>query len=105
VEIKVEDGVGVKVGDSVKVKAEDGVDVDEGKGVGESAKDVICCKDGEYVGVRVGVMEARVVVMFPSARESEKLPSTKPMEASATMIPRNPCRRFFMVNSPQAALS
>jgi hypothetical protein len=105
VKIKVEDGVRVKVGDSVRVKAEDGVGVDEGVGVGESAEEVICCKEGEFVGVRVGVMEARVVVMFPSASESEKLPSTKPMEASATMIPRNPCRKFFMANSLQAALS
>jgi hypothetical protein len=81
------------------------VQVDEG--VTESNTEVVeaerevGCQVGEEVGVRVRVA-VRVavevaVVGFPSASESEKPPSSKPIEANATIIPKNTCSKFFML--------
>jgi hypothetical protein len=63
------------------------------------------CQVGEEVGVSVGDAEGvavevvvEVALLFPSARESDKPPSSKPIEARAMMIPRNTCRKFFITS-------
>jgi hypothetical protein len=100
-----EDGMGVqvkvKVEDGVRVWVVDGVRVKAGGGVGESIEGVRSSKVGESLGVRV-CSGTTVVVTFPSARESEKLPRTKPRDASAIMEPINTCRKFFIPGSQQA---
>ena len=99
-------GVGGKVGVQVSVQVI--------VGVGESAEGVNGCPVREYVGVKVrvgGCVGARVevgvgakgVIMFPSARESEKAPKSKLMDARAMTIPSKTCRRFFISSSLQAA--
>jgi len=105
-------------GDGGGVRVKVGVQV--GNGVGESnegvvktegvvkAKDVNNCRVGEEVGIKVGVAvgtEVEVAMLFPSTSESEKPPRSKPIEARATTIPKNTCRKFFIANSLQATLS
>jgi hypothetical protein len=90
--------VGVKLGKDVGENVREGVGEGVRDGVGESVEGVNGCKVGEYVGVRVCV-GTRVVLMFPSTRESEKPPRIKPMEARAMMIPRNTCHKFFIASS------
>jgi len=63
------------------------------------------CQVGEEVGVKVGVevgLDVEVALLFPSANESDKPPSSKPIEARAMMIPRNTCRKFFIASFLQA---
>ena len=90
------------------------VGVQVGNGVGESGKGVVkaegvnTCQVGEEVGIKVGVAvgtEVEVAMLFPSTSESEKPPRSKPIEARATTIPKNTCRKFFIANSLQATLS
>jgi hypothetical protein len=54
------------------------------------------CRAGEEVGgkVREGV---GFVVILPSARDSERPPRIKPMEARAIKIPPSICHRFFIL--------
>ena len=88
-----------------------GSSVGESTKVVEKAEGVKSCLVGEEVGVKVGVgvgVEVRVGVnvamLFPSASESEKPPSSKPIEARAMKIPRNTCRKLFIASSLQATL-
>ena len=76
---------------TVAVQVEDGVAESNG-GVREVEREV-GCQVGEEVGVRVRV-GVRVAVevavrVDPSASESEKPPSNKPIEAKAMIIPKN----------------
>jgi hypothetical protein len=92
------------------------VGVQVGNGVGESGKGEVeadgvnTCQVGEEVGARVGVgvgaevaveveVGVAVAMLFPSASESEKPPSSKPIEARAMTIPRNTCCKIFIVGS------
>ena len=96
-------GGGVRV--KVAVQLEKGVGVNS-KGVVE-AEGVNACQVGEAVGikVRVGVaVEVEVALLFPSARDNEKPPRSKPIEARAMKIPRSICHRFFISGSLQATL-
>jgi hypothetical protein len=97
--------VGVQVGNGVGVS---------GKGEVE-ADGVNTCQVGEEVGTKLGVVvgaevavEVRVAVvvamLVPSARESEKPPSSKPIEARAMNIPRSTCHKFFIVGSLRSTL-
>jgi hypothetical protein len=75
---------GLVISDGVNVcKVGNEVGVNVGGGVGD------CVGDG--VGVAV-----EVALIFPSASESEKPPSSKPIEARAMKIPRNTCCKFFI---------
>jgi hypothetical protein len=101
------------------VKVEDGVG-ESREGVAE-ADDVVCCQVGEEVGVRgrVAVGEevggrGRVVVgeevevariVFPSASEREKPPSSKAIDTRAMINPKNTCHKFFIACSLQATLA
>jgi hypothetical protein len=105
VKVRVEVQVGNGVGESIEglVKAE-GVN---GRKVGE----VVGVKVGVAVGVDVGVavradVEADVegALLFPSARERDKPPRSKPIETRAMKIPRNTCRKFFIPIFLQATL-
>ena len=95
------------------------VGVQVGNGVGESGKGVVkaegvnTCQVGEEVGARVGVgvgteveMEVGVgeAMLFPSARESEKPPRSKPIEARAMIIPRSTCHKIFIAGSLRSPL-
>lgn len=64
--------------------------------MGESVGSMHGCQAGEEVGgkVRVGV---GFVASLPSARDSERPPRIKPMEARAIMIPPSICHRFFIL--------
>ena len=105
--------VRVKVGVQVGVQVENSVVVRVGTGVGESSEGVLMavgvlgCQVGEEIGVMVGVgvgAEVEVVMLFPSASESEKPPSSKPIEARAMIIPKNTCHKFFTAGSLRATL-
>ena len=94
-------------GGGVKVK----VGVQVGSGVGESCKGVVETEGvngsqvGEEVGVKLGVgVAVEVAMLFPSARDSDKPPRSKPIEARAMMIPRNSCDKFFIASSLQTTL-
>jgi hypothetical protein len=93
--------LGVHVGVKVGSKAAVTVEVKVKDGVGELTEGVNGCKVGELEGVSVNVGN-RLMVLFASARESEKPPMIKPMEARAMRIPRNTCREFFIAGSLQA---
>ena len=91
------------------------MEVRVGSGVGESSEGVVetegvnGCQVGEDVGnkVRVGVeveIEVEVAAVFPSAKESEKPPRSKPIETKAMRIPVITCRKIFMAGSLQPAL-
>lgn len=86
-----------------------------GKAVGDSndglvnAGGVNGCPVGEEFGVNVGdfVREGvgvaeEMTLIFPSASESEKPPSSKPIETRAMKIPRNTCCKFFITGFLQA---
>jgi hypothetical protein len=90
--------VGSEAGVSVEVKLE----VKVRDGVGEITEGVNGCKVGELEDVCVNVGN-RLIVLFASARESEKPPMIKPMEARAMRTPRNTCREFFIADSLQAS--
>ena len=103
----------VKVGVKVGVQVENGVGVQVGNGVGESsegvlmAEGVIGCQVGEEIGVKVGAgvgTEVEVAMLVPSASESEKPPSSKPIEARAMINPKDTCHKFFTASSLRATL-
>jgi hypothetical protein len=78
--------------------------------VGESAWVANGCQVGEEVGEEVGGKVAvgagaSVVVIFPSARDSERPPKRRPTEARAIMIPRSACHKFFIIGSLLATLA
>ena len=94
-------------GGGVRVK----VGVQLGSGVGESNKGGVGTEGvngfqvGEDVGVKLGAgveVKVEVAMLFPSARDSDKPPSSKPIEARAIRIPRNTCDKFFIAGSFQA---
>ena len=92
---------------TVGVQVEDGV-AESNTGVMETEREV-GCQVGEEVGVwvrvAVGVAVEVAVRVFPSASESEKPPSSKPIEAKAMIIPKNTCRKFFIASSLEAILA
>ena len=91
---------------TVGVQVEDGV-AESNTGVMETEREV-GCQVGEEVGisvrVAVGVAVEVALIVFPSASESEKPPSSKPIEARAMMIPRNTCRKLLTASSLRATL-
>jgi hypothetical protein len=99
------DRLGVKLGVKLGVNVKTGVADWSSVGVRETG--TVAVMDGCKVGDEVGVWEwvgAGLVDNFPSARESEKPPRIKPMEATAMIIPWNTCHTFFIISSLQATL-
>jgi hypothetical protein len=102
--VQVDIKVDVKVNVKVEVKVGDGVGVEMRGNVGEFAEGITGSGVAGLVVTWVCV-GAKMDVMFPSVRESEKPPRSKPMEARAIMIPRNTCRKFFITCSLLTTLS
>lgn len=100
--VRVRDGVDVGVGESARGVEEEG-QVGEEVAVRACVEVNVEVEVGMEDGVEDGV-EEELVTIPPSARESEKPPRSKLMDARAMTIPRNTCRRLFIINSLQVTL-